>query len=985
MSVLSSFARRWGAVIVFASLGLALAHAQGCSSDAANDAASGPGGTTSGGTLPDQAFELLTPLDGEVVKPGDSVDVVVRAPSGLSPTLLVGGEPIDAAWSADPGDPALVHAPYTIASDAAGPLRFVVVGSGSNALAAFATVTVLQPIESVSQMIGPDETVVALPSGAKLVIPKGAVSGGSVSFESYPASGVPAFAKSKTLSPLYRVHLSVDLDGIAKSLFLEHPASAAQVAAGQGGSGPVTLDAYEGDDPDVEDRPMSSRAELTMNPDGTGRYRAELSPDAFHHTGSSSTLVGLRKHPYPFDYTAVEICTSNDDDQGGGTPAPTCKPLAKDQKPTLPLSNAGDGSKAHVNVTATVSWLDKPPSLGAPGVNNLATPYPTSPFNPLRELYIDGDGGGPTHFRPHEGNDLRVGNGMPNNRDPTIVKAVAAGWATVQMGGQFHVDINLTGPNGPKFMVRYLHLSKFLGFTADLTEGQVIGTSASTKLVCTPPKKKGKKPDCQPPDVVAPATARYGLSCSQVGKKMLCSLVADDNNAPASLTEPLADHACGTDDAIYCLAQMPRGVFFRDVNPGDVVGVSGSTKTGSPHLHLEMAYGDFSDKDEVFESGTPIDLALAYDAIAADKSVNDGDMPVRSQSPALRFAAELDPGDGSAGGGGFSGALLGIEASTLEKSDKGGVCPYDGKAIDSKQYALTKVGGPNDKGGTTSLAWDLGPCVYQEVCGKSTDTTVAFGTTTWRWDNNDTRRWNLLSVLPQPSSDKKEAKAGYLEPPLGVIGHGVWDARPAIITCCDASVDPSCVTMEKPPVPADFEGMTVTVKATNEFADATMTLTGVTLVGKPALYMGTSMGPEAGHPLPISTTLPPEAVVFQFQDKNQPACVAGFPPLFNGKDTANRCGRSNLVGVWKDKVSKKWQWVWNVSGGSYTTGGGFPQWHEYQFVYDSRITMGSKTRYDVFLGANAMPAGWNWIRTLDTVVTVKRKKTTYVLPDSTTM
>jgi hypothetical protein len=129
---------------------------------------------------------------------------------------------------------------------------------------------------------------------------------------------------------------------------------------------------------------------------------------------------------------------------------------------------------------------------------------------------------------------------------------------------------------------------------------------------------------------------------------------------------------------------------------------------------------------------------------------------------------------------------------------------------------------------------------------------------------------------------------------------------------------------------------------------------------------------QAAHPNEagtLSSTLPNNAQVYTFLDNAQPAGVVGFPSVFGASNFANRNGRSNLIAVWQDQ-NNKWQWVMNISGGSYTTGGGFPQWHEYQFIYDSRPTANPHNHYDVYLGANAMGSNFSFIRTAKTSVTV---------------
>ena len=167
------------------------------------------------------------------------------------------------------------------------------------------------------------------------------------------------------------------------------------------------------------------------------------------------------------------------------------------------------------------------------------------------------------------------------------------------------------------------------------------------------------------------------------------------------------------------------------------------------------------------------------------------------------------------------------------------------------------------------------------------------------------------------------------------------------------------------PVAADFEGMNITVQGVNgEFATATMTLTKVTSVASVAAWQSNHLS-EAGS---MSSSLPSNATVFTFLDSAQPAGIVGFPSVFSGTNFSNRYGRSNLIAVWQD-INKKWQWVMNISGGAYINNG-FAQWHEYQFIYDSRPNANPHNRYDVYLGANGQGTGFTFNRTAKTQVTV---------------
>lgn len=80
-------------------------------------------------------------------------------------------------------------------------------------------------------------------------------------------------------------------------------------------------------------------------------------------------------------------------------------------------------------------------------------------------------------------------------------------------------------------------------------------------------------------------------------------------------------------------------------------------------------------------------------------------------------------------------------------------------------------------------------------------------------------------------------------------------------------------------------------------------------------------------------------------------------------------------------MNNNYQWVWNISGGAYTTGG-ITQWHEYQFVYDSRLQ--SKNPLDKYLGQGGQPLNWSFIQTwpVGGIGVKLAKKTSYTLPDT---
>ena len=886
-----------------------------------------------GEPLPTNFLTFVSPMDGDLAEPGDTLDVTVdTGAAGLLPTLLVNDVETPVTWQPDPNAPTALHASFTVPADASGSLRLV--AAADDALAAEAKLNLTPPVGKSSGTVA-GATTLALPSGAKLMIPKGALPDGTtVTFSSYAPNTAPEFATPTLVSPIYRVHVSADETAITGSLFIDQPLSISEVAGLDATPNRLlSLQVFESA-PDPEDASPSVRARLQRSQDGSGVVHAELAPNAFHHTGSSSAISGLEATPYPFVLSSAQLCASDTTD----TNVVDCQPMSGAGTATVGMA-CGTGTStqtAHLSVKASLAWQDNPPTLVSPLEDAAAEsgtpspPYATDAFNPLRKRP------NAAGWRPHQGNDMRA-------RKPWPLFAAADGLARAHMSREYFVEIALG-----KWTIRNFHVSDFTGFSQKFAAGDVLGST--WKTVGT-----GKKKKTIQVDVTAPVDDVYSLSCFEAAKKgSLVPLVCHVNRAG------------GSSPALPDLIALPEGTWAHNVKAGDLIGMTGRSGVGVPnHLHFEFWYGPG-------HTGVPIDAALFFPSISGSSLVNGSASPL--ETPTLRFAAELSPGNGNTANGGISDTILGIDPATLRDATEGSspppvACPYAGSMAPT--YRVVKMRGPKEPL-TDVINWDLGPCVYASVCDPNApqDVKVTLGSTTWRRTSKAdyppaAEAWNLLN----------ESGTFPTAPPL-VISEDVFDGVSATVNVAVGSAKPQA---------SDFEGMTVAVNSVSgEFAGSTMTLTNVVLVGLPSQYAGSFNGPEAGNPTPLSTNIPANATVFKFGDNLQSAGVAGFPSPFSGTNVANRNGRSNLIAVWQD-VTKKWQWVWNVSGGSYNSGGGFPQWHEYQFIYDSRKPTAGRTRYDVFLGpSGVVPAnssGWSYIRTAATTVTVVMpKKTGYVLP-----
>ncbi len=326
---------------------------------------------------------------------------------------------------------------------------------------------------------------------------------------------------------------------------------------------------------------------------------------------------------------------------------------------------------------------------------------------------------------------------------------------------------------------------------------------------------------------------------------------------------------------------------------------------------------------------------------------------------------------------------------------------HDNAGIPNKAWWLITIGGTHHGVTTTGIGWAAAEALYYSTLKARPPVSrfVDFATAMTEQATNlpgnvlDTVvcAWYAVGVLTQdglqrgfPGVNCNTATDGGVDASRDMAGDamdgshdgamdasrdGAMDAAPD--GAGDGGMDAAVPDMGVcTPTAADFEGMQVKVNGImGEFADATMTITKVVRIGSPMMYLGSFGGQEAGNPKPLSMDLPATATVFSFGDGNQPAGVVGFPAVFEGKNGANRNGRSNLIAVWQDGM-KQWQWAWNVSGGSWMSNGSFPQWHEYQFVYDSRKPSMGRTRFDVFLGGGAMPSGWTFIRSAPTVASV---------------
>ena len=908
-----------------------LTNIAGCSDNpAVTDAGADAGPDAASSTL--SRFAFISPVDGELAEPGDVLDLVVSTTGGQTPTLTVNGTQVSAQWTPDPNDATVLHAPFTVTADATNVLLLVAKGpDGSNTISSSRKISLQTPTEKVNGTTGATETVLTLTSGAKLRIPADALpSGTAVTISSYDPSTIPSFAAATMLSPIYRVHLSADETAIKGTLSIEEPQAKTTIASlSASGLREARADVYEGEDPDPETPPLSIESQLTLNPDGTGLVVAPLPAGAFHHTGSCASIVGIMATKYPFEITTATVTASNDAD---GTQ--DSKSLIASTPPTIQLSNSGTNVQAHVSLAATIGW-----SVNGAPTNPPAWQMPLqasfvikSPVSALRE--------NPTGtFRQHQGIDLSVPVG-------TSLYAAADGDATLVMHDQFAINLAVAGG----WQARYLHISDVVGFQSDVVaQGTVLGTDLNGNPVKAP----------------GPGNAAYGLSCNQYPAAgnytyMLCDLTQNGT--------PIIANGCLNNNFKYCIIDS-SGVFKRKgVKAGDQIGLSGQTSAAQsglgPHLHFEIWYGNYP-------SGTYLDPSLFYPKISQDPLEN-GPTPSTLRSPMLRFAAQLDAANEPLLSGRISGTLLGVNATTLaselsqDETTTTTVCPYGtNAAIPVGAYKVTKLGAP---GAPTTIAWDLGACIYPSLVDSSGSTPVCsasnssvmltFGLTSWR--RNSAGQFLFLGAYPPANT----------APPLAIVS-GVSTGVPATyatVTCCDGASNvancPGAGNTGSPLVAASYNNLKLTVQGIGgEFATSTMTLTNVTSVTSLSAW-------QANHPNEAGTlsysNIPSTATVFTFMDTTQPAGIVGFPATFQSSNPANRYGRSNLIAVWQD-VNKVWQWVMNISGGSYVNNG-TATWHEYQFIYDSRGTL--HNYYAIYLGSSGTGTGFTFVNSYPTTAKI---------------
>ncbi len=879
-------------------------------------------------------LQIDAPLPGEIFATGNTIDLVVET-GGLAvgPTLFANDVVVPVKWTPDTKDPSILHAPFTVPSS---PTAFIMMEvAAPNARPASTFVRTPPPVESLSAIAGATDTLIALPSGPRLIIPGGTITG-NVTFASYQSSVIYADG-SNLITPVFRVHTDTDNTELKGAMVLEVPISpvTAQALDGQ----LAMLDVYEGEDPDPEAPPFSTRASVVTN-NNTSVLRADLDAIAFHHTGSGGIIMGIWKKAYPFAITSALVTGATSADIKSGTP-------------TIKLSNAGVLADAHLTLDATVEWTKQAPSMTLPVAD-----APTSPFSSLRSK--KGTNSPTDVYRQHKGIDL-------GSADNTVLNAAISGKATLNFKGQYAIVIR-DATSG--FNVRYFHVSNVTHDFVKMGVGQgkrlgdrITASSNTCTINCPTFPSSGV--------VTAPQAGNYSLDCQQIpwgpprpaDQKRYVLLGCDPvliNGNTATRAYTTGD--CSSTSKKNCIGYVSESDgYTMQAVAGKEVGRTGHTSRDQmlygPHLHYEVWFGGIS---QTVDStvGIALDPALFHPTIST--AVNTGVQPLAAvQSPVVRMAAQLD--DPLTGG-----AILGIDPQTLQ-AQSAAPCPY-GDLSTIPGYAVTSVAGQNNK---TIMSWDFGGCVAQQLVNYSVNGNTCsgktvkfvFGTTSW-WQEG-TSPWLYLDRLPAPSGTPGEyANPTTLNPKIKALNGPQLDGISATIACCDPANDPTCAV---PPLTAkSFEGMKVTVQGLNgEFATSTMTLTNVASVASVAVWQSNHPN-EAGT---MSGSLPGNAQVYTFLDNAQPAGVVGFPSVFTGNNFANRNGRSNLVAVWQD-VNKKWQWVMNISGGSYNSNGGFPQWHEYQFVYDSRPAANPHNRYDVYLGQNAQGMGFTFNRTAKTTVTV---------------
>jgi murein DD-endopeptidase MepM/ murein hydrolase activator NlpD len=688
------------------SLGVLLVLALGACGDTSADRRSPSDAASPGDVAPDggqvEALRIVQPGAFELVEPGATLEVLVDS-GGLAAEeleLRIGaGAPIALEASATPG---WLRATVKV-DGAVGNARLLSVRA-KNAPARLPALTRLQLAraqQSRQAQLGAGALELAL-GELTLTFPAGALAApGSATVSRFSKEALPRLEHEELVGGLHKLHLSQDPEQISAAVGLRFTLDAAQTAALTAAAAEqrqlalVVVDGPDGDPhaPGVASYPM--RVEQAK--DASAALVAELPPEAFHRSGSSTALFYFRVERLPLALERFEVCERN----ALGSVL-RCAGATAPRRPSLRLTGQPNHS---VSVEARYRWTRTPPNWRLPLASYSEL---TSPFNPRRKLPG-------RSARKHAGVDLRAPVGTPliatfDGRATAVLLNPATGL----------ISVILRSSDGA-WVSRYLHLSALDGYTSRrrMNAGDRLGRRI--------------KPAYQQLDfdyihsiywindepALAPVDGVYTLRC-----RSHPIVQSSRERGYCSVSTTTAD---GTVHTVEKLIAVERDLFRRQVRQGDVLGQSGKTATNAPHLHYET----IAVKDGRWRFFDP---ALIHQQIADDGRAHNGPGS-GPRSPAMRIGLGLtDVASGVE-------RLLGVDPQSRVPS-AAAPCIDGGQLVDPLPIELAGPSGPTER------SWDLGQCLYNALCtGPATTTRLGVGALTFYEPESGPRRWRLLGGL----------------------------------------------------------------------------------------------------------------------------------------------------------------------------------------------------------------------------------------------
>ncbi|MCA9670574.1 MAG: hypothetical protein KC503_33490 [Myxococcales bacterium] len=684
------------------------------------------------------ALSLLQPHDGELVRAGARQTVIVSAPEHDAADLAVSVQGaqravdwrrVDEGWAFD----------LDVPSDAGDePLR-IAIASAKNARPVRLSLVVRSPRAVVTAKL--DGSATQITEGALTIeLDAGAVdTAGEAELAAYTPSAIPAVVEAgvAALSDVYRLHLTQLPAAIKKPLRVTLALDAQKLAELDNDviktvSLRVIYDTSGADDdPDSDGETVAARAlpaEVRRDASGSAQLVAELPPQAFTRSGSSSAKFLFTIEQAPLRIRQVQLC-----EQGGSG---ECVSLPHG---ALQLEQSGRATK----LTAEIDWTSMPPAT----VDPLASIKLNSPFNPYREF----------SKRMHLGVDLKAIDGTP-------ALAVWDGDAVAVLRNEDTgmLSVSLKSSEKPDFTAKYLHVSDVTGFTAEFKRGERIGErfTSTEPLTLT---------DFEllliTSAVYAPVSGTYTLACRghaleqpwwyelQYPNRTLCSVTVTSGGTTRTI------------DQIY---RLRDGKFRRQVKAGEELAKTGRSGTKAPHLHYEVHY--------TRRGSYALDPSLFHTSISSITKLNpDGGAPPRS--PAMRFGAAI-------AGAVIRSAVLGVDEK--KQPTELAQCPVVGGDVHAQPVKLL---GP---GNVTRASFELGRCLHDILCGDAavaSNLDVTFGAQTYwapgSWEKNKNEWAALFDFVADPRSAKVTCSADPLpkDPPPPPTTPGDWTET----TTADAS------------------------------------------------------------------------------------------------------------------------------------------------------------------------------------------------------